>query len=125
MSSMLVSTIGADMSATFSEKVDEDGQPAVECSFRAKPGFNVSDLAFELGGGGHPPASGCTVSGSLAEVSERVVGLMKSTSSPGKQQVGATLLATSSRNQTGDLAVGCGRLNLPGRAFLRSDCGFA
>ena len=77
MSSMLVSTIGADMSATFAEKVDENGQPVVECSFRAKPGFNVSDMAFALGGGGHPPASGCTLPGSLSDVSERVVGLMK------------------------------------------------
>ncbi len=77
MSSMLVSTIGADMSATFAEKMDEKGQPTVECSFRAKPGFNVSDMAFELGGGGHPPASGCTLPGSLDEVSEHVVGLMK------------------------------------------------
>jgi len=77
MSSMLVSTIGADMSATFAEKVDEDGQPVVECSFRAKPGFNVSDMAFDLGGGGHPPASGCTLPGSLSDVSGRVVGLMK------------------------------------------------
>ncbi len=77
LSSMLVSTIGADMSATFAEKTDENGQPVVECSFRAKPGFNVSDLAFALGGGGHPPASGCTLPGGLDEVTERVVGLMK------------------------------------------------
>jgi phosphoesterase RecJ-like protein len=48
----------------------------VECSFRAKPGFNVGDLAFQLGGGGHAPASGCTLPGSLAEVVERVVALL-------------------------------------------------
>lgn len=49
----------------------------VECSFRAKPGFNVSDLAFSLGGGGHPPASGCTVPGTLDQVTAKVVPMLK------------------------------------------------
>ena len=77
LSSLLVSTIEADMSATFAEKRGDDGEPVVECSFRAKPGFDVATLAFELGGGGHPPASGCTLQGSLQEVSQRVVGLLQ------------------------------------------------
>lgn len=64
------------MSAIFTEKRDETGRPIVECSFRAKPGFNVGDLAFRLGGGGHAPASGCTLPGSLAEVVDRVVALL-------------------------------------------------
>lgn len=79
LSSLLVSTIEADLSATFAEKADEDGQPVVECSFRAKPGFDVATLAFSLGGGGHPPASGCTLPGSLDDVSHRVVGLLQDT----------------------------------------------
>lgn len=77
LSSMLITAAEADMSATFTEKVDEKGQLAVECSFRAKPGFDVGSLAFELGGGGHPPASGCTLPGALAEVTERVVTALK------------------------------------------------
>ncbi|MBX3014347.1 MAG: bifunctional oligoribonuclease/PAP phosphatase NrnA [Caldilineaceae bacterium] len=77
LSSLLVTASEANISATFTEKVDEKGQLAVECSFRAKPGFDVGSLAFELGGGGHPPASGCTLPGTLAEVSERVVALLK------------------------------------------------
>lgn len=77
LSSELITAVEADISATFTEKVDEKGQLAVECSFRAKPGFNVGTLAFELGGGGHPPASGCTVPGTLAEVSTRVVATLK------------------------------------------------
>ncbi|OUC05456.1 hypothetical protein RY27_27215, partial [Litorilinea aerophila] len=43
----------------------------------AKPGFDVSRIALQLGGGGHPPASGCTVSGTLEEVAARVVPLLQ------------------------------------------------
>lgn len=77
LSSLLVSTIEADMSATFAEKTGDDDELVVECSFRAKPGFDVATLAFELGGGGHPPASGCTLPGSLDAVSQRVVDLLQ------------------------------------------------
>lgn len=77
LSSMLVSTVEADISAVFTEKKAENGAPAVECSFRAKPGFNVAELAFALGGGGHPPASGCTLPGTVADVAGRVVPLLK------------------------------------------------
>ncbi|GIV69680.1 DHH family phosphoesterase [Caldilinea sp.] len=76
LNSVLASVEEADMSAIFTEKRDETGRPIVECSFRAKPGFNVGDLAFRLGGGGHAPASGCTLPGSLAEVVDRVVALL-------------------------------------------------
>ena len=77
LSGMLITTIEADISASFVEKHDAHGAPIVECSFRAKPGFNVSDLALELGGGGHPPASGCTVAGTLEQVSQRVVPMLQ------------------------------------------------
>jgi len=79
LSSMLITAVEADISATFTEKVDETGQLTVECSFRAKPGFDVGTLAFELGGGGHPPASGVTLPGSLPEVSASVVAALKAT----------------------------------------------
>jgi phosphoesterase RecJ-like protein len=49
----------------------------VECSFRAKPGYNVAAMALSLGGGGHPAAAGCTILGTLAEVVPHVIGLMK------------------------------------------------
>jgi phosphoesterase RecJ-like protein len=77
LSSMLITAVEADISATFTEKVDEKGQVAVECSFRAKPGFDVGTLAFDLGGGGHPPASGVTLPGALSEVAARVVAALK------------------------------------------------
>lgn len=77
LSSFLITTVEADISATFLEKDDEKGRPAVECSFRSKPGYDVSQIALELGGGGHPAASGCTLTGSLEEVSARVVPLLQ------------------------------------------------
>jgi phosphoesterase RecJ-like protein len=77
LSSMLITATEANISATFTEKRDEQGRPTVECSFRARPGFNVATTALALGGGGHPAASGCTLTGTLAEVTERVVPLLK------------------------------------------------
>jgi phosphoesterase RecJ-like protein len=76
LNSILSSINEADMSAVFTEKVNAQGAPTVECSFRAKPGFAVGDLAFQLGGGGHAPASGCTLDGALDAVVARVIPLM-------------------------------------------------
>lgn len=73
LANQLVTVIGADISATFNETVDAQGRAAVECSFRAKQGFDVSKVAFALGGGGHPPAAGCTITGALDEIVRRVV----------------------------------------------------
>lgn len=76
LSSYLVTADEADISAVFTEVAHHDGLPSVECSFRAKPGFDVSEVALSLGGGGHPAASGCTLPGTLAEVEARVVPLL-------------------------------------------------
>ena len=78
LSSTLVTAAEADISAAFTEMRDSDGQPCVECSFRAKPTFDVSQVALDLNGGGHPAASGCTVMGELAPTVELVVNLLKS-----------------------------------------------
>ncbi len=77
LNTIFSSIIEADLSAVFTEKIGENGQPAVECSFRAKAGFNVGDLAFSFGGGGHAPASGCTIDGTLPEVVATVVPALK------------------------------------------------
>ena len=76
LNSILSSINEADMSAIFTEKLGANGSPAVECSFRAKPGFNVGELAFQLGGGGHAPASGCTIAGTLDDVVGSVVPML-------------------------------------------------
>jgi len=77
LSSALITAVEADISAVFTEKQDDDGQPTVECSFRAKPGFDVSTVALQLGGGGHPAASGCTLPGALSDVASDVVDKLK------------------------------------------------
>ena len=59
----------ANVSIIFVEK-----QPhRVEVSFRSRPGYDISPIAFALGGGGHPQAAGCTLSMSLAEAHETVL----------------------------------------------------
>jgi phosphoesterase RecJ-like protein len=77
LSSYLVTADEAAMSAVFVQKLNPAGLPSVECSFRAKPSYNVATLALSLGGGGHPAASGCTILGTLDEVVPKVIGLMK------------------------------------------------
>ncbi len=45
----------------------------VRISFRSKDGIDVKSIAVKFGGGGHIPASGCTVKGNLHEVIETVI----------------------------------------------------
>lgn len=73
LANFLVTVRDADISVTFAQRFAKNGQELIECSFRAKPGFNVSQVAFAFGGGGHPPAAGCTVAGRLQDVSGRVI----------------------------------------------------
>lgn len=77
LSSTLITATEANMSATFAEKRDEQGRAVVECSFRARPGFDVATTALTFGGGGHPAASGCTLPGALNEVAPPVVAALK------------------------------------------------
>jgi phosphoesterase RecJ-like protein len=73
LSSMLIGAVEANVAAVFEEQPGDQ----VEISFRARPGYEVASLALSLGGGGHPLAAGCTLEGSLDEVVQRVVGLLK------------------------------------------------
>lgn len=50
---------------------------AVRVSFRSDDTIDVSEIALEFGGGGHAMAAGCTVTGGLAEVQERVLGAVR------------------------------------------------
>lgn len=85
LSSTLITVQEADISAVFTERFGDDGTPRVECSFRAEPGFDVGNVALQLGGGGHPPASGCTINGTVDEVLPKVVALLKETRRAGAQ----------------------------------------
>ncbi len=53
----------------------EDNQ--VNVSMRAVPGFNVAQVAFALGGGGHPQAAGCSLPAPLEQARERVLSLLR------------------------------------------------
>ncbi len=46
---------------------------AIDVGMRAVPGYDVSVVAYRLGGGGHPQAAGCTLEGNLEEVREQVL----------------------------------------------------
>jgi phosphoesterase RecJ-like protein len=70
---MLARTKEVHMAAVFAEK--ENAQ--VEISFRADPGFDVSQLALSLGGGGHPAAAGCTIEGPLEAAKAQVLPMMR------------------------------------------------
>jgi phosphoesterase RecJ-like protein len=63
----------ADMAVIFDEL--DDG--LVNVSMRAVPGYDVSLVALELGGGGHPQAAGCTLSGPLPAVRSEVLSLLR------------------------------------------------
>ena len=51
----------------------EQTQDEVKVSWRARPGLDVSGIAFEFGGGGHAAAAGADISGTLEDVKYRVI----------------------------------------------------
>jgi phosphoesterase RecJ-like protein len=59
----------ADISLVFVEQTNG----TVKVSWRARPGFDVSQIAIQFGGGGHIPASGAEIEGKLEKVQEEVL----------------------------------------------------
>ena len=51
----------------------QDGEMLFKASFRSADGISASDIAALLGGGGHPKAAGASISGSLGEVTKKVI----------------------------------------------------
>ncbi len=70
--SQLINAPEAVIAAVFSET--PEGK--VEIGFRAKAGYDISQVALSLGGGGHPQASGCTIAGPLDAAKRRVLPLL-------------------------------------------------
>jgi len=66
---ILSSIEDTDISLVFVEQ--SDGH--VKVSWRAQPGFDVSKVAMDFGGGGHAAASGAEIRGSLSEVQAAVI----------------------------------------------------
>ncbi|MCJ7624408.1 MAG: DHHA1 domain-containing protein, partial [Anaerolineaceae bacterium] len=69
---ILASIEDIDISVIFIEQNDQH----VKVSWRARPGWDVSDLACQFGGGGHPAASGALIKGTLEET---VLAVLKAT----------------------------------------------
>ncbi len=66
----LLSTIDdVDISIIFVEQSSEK----TKVSWRAQPGWDVSQIAVQFGGGGHPAASGAEIPGTLDEVIQTVI----------------------------------------------------
>ncbi|NPV78138.1 MAG: bifunctional oligoribonuclease/PAP phosphatase NrnA [Anaerolineae bacterium] len=66
----ILSTIEAvDIAVLFVEQ--NNGH--VKVSWRAQPGYDVSQIALKFGGGGHPAASGADIPGSLETVQNQVL----------------------------------------------------
>lgn len=55
----------------------ETDNKRVKMSMRAKNGYDVGSVAVSIGGGGHRQAAGATVDGTLDEVRERVMPMLK------------------------------------------------
>jgi phosphoesterase RecJ-like protein len=59
----------ADVVVVFTERDDE----TIDVGMRAAPGYDVSQVALQLGGGGHPQASGCSLTGNITDIESRVL----------------------------------------------------
>lgn len=65
----VLASIDADVAVIFVEQKDQH----VKISWRARPGFDVSKIALQFGGGGHAAAAGADVPGTLSEVQPKVL----------------------------------------------------
>ena len=73
LGNMMANVYQARMSAVIMEL--DDGRVSV--GFRSRPPYSVSELAADLGGGGHHQAAGCTIDGPLDQAVARVVSKSK------------------------------------------------
>ena len=69
----LITAYEVDIAAVFVELASGD----IEIGFRAAPGFDVSQVAVTLGGGGHPAAAGCALPGPMRDAVNRVLPLLR------------------------------------------------
>ena len=69
LANFILAAEGADVSVVFTEAENGD----VDVGFRAMPGMDISGVAQDLGGGGHPQAAGCTLAGPLSAVRRQVL----------------------------------------------------
>jgi bifunctional oligoribonuclease and PAP phosphatase NrnA len=70
---VLITANDVKIAAVFSELASGD----IEISFRAAPGYDVSQVAVTLGGGGHPAAAGCTLPGPMRDAVNQALPLLR------------------------------------------------
>lgn len=80
LANTLLSVRDAKVAVMFIEKE----HAKVEISLRSRPGYDISDVAFGLGGGGHPQAAGCTLTASIEDAHEMVLSRVRETLRPGR-----------------------------------------
>lgn len=71
---MLRDIEGVDVAVLLKEKEGANGYKA---SLRSHEKVNVSDIALLLGGGGHPGAAGCFISGTLEQAKTKIINAIK------------------------------------------------
>ncbi|HEY3291606.1 MAG TPA: DHH family phosphoesterase [Anaerolineae bacterium] len=69
----LITTAEANVAAVFVELADGN----IEIGLRCAPGFDVSQVAFEFGGGGHKAAAGCTLPGPMRDAVNRMLNRLR------------------------------------------------
>lgn len=87
-SSGLVNMLGDTEQAAIGAVLQEMEDGRIIVSFRCRPPFDVSMLAANLGGGGHPLAAGCSLDMSLPEAERLVVQLGLQTIREQKRHIG-------------------------------------
>lgn len=75
----LVNFLGNVNQAAISAVLLEMDDGTVRVGFRCDPPYSVSELALNLGGGGHPLAAGCSLDGPLDKAEALVVAMGKET----------------------------------------------
>ena len=71
---MLRDIEGVEVSVLLKEK---EGANGFKASLRSHETINVSDIALLLGGGGHPGAAGCFISGTVEQVKNKIVNAIR------------------------------------------------
>lgn len=61
---------GVEVAILLKEKENANG---FKCSLRSKDNINVAEICYVLGGGGHPKAAGCFISGNKEQVKNKIV----------------------------------------------------
>ena len=91
LTNILSSVIQGDIAVLFIEQNDH----YVKVSWRSRPGWDVSKIALQFGGGGHPAAAGADINGTMDEVQKQVLEATKKALAEKNQPV----LSTASAEQ--------------------------